>query len=278
MQTPEMRLASINGLDFELFDSSGSGDPVLLVHSTPDDWYRIVTETSMPDAFRVILPLRRGLGRSTFEGFPNDFAEHAADYRMILKHLGIEKAHVGGLSIGGSLALQMAKDWPKHVHSLVLLEPALMSVVGKYEQVDQALGEAVSRYQSGDIEGAITVHFEELCGPDAWSDLPRGTFDRLVENADVLYQGDGAKLAEWVYSPDDAARINQPVLNVTGANTRPYYAEVHETIKSWIPHAENVVIEDTKHPILQIQPGKVSEVLTDFFSRHRIQPEPQPAD
>jgi pimeloyl-ACP methyl ester carboxylesterase len=273
-----MNVRNVDGKAFELYDSGKSGDPVLLVHSTRDDWYRVVTETSLPDNFRVILPHRRGFGRSTSEGFPNSFVEHAADYRMVLQHLGIEKAHVAGLSVGGSITLQMAKDWPEGVHSLVLLEPALMSVIANHEQVGEALGEAASRYQEGDKEGAITIQFEELCGPDAWSVLPQESFERLMEDADTLYHGDGAKVAEWVYTSDDSARIDQPVLNVTGANTRPYYTEVHETIKSWIPHAENVVIEDTKHPILQTQPKKVAEAMADFFSSHRIHPELHPAE
>jgi hypothetical protein len=90
-----------------------------------------------------------------------------------------------------------------------LLEPALMSVIANYEQVDEAIGEAVSRYESGDKAGAITVQFEELCGPDAWSGLPRESFERLLQDADTLYQDDGAKLAAWAYTSDDAAR---PVL------------------------------------------------------------------
>ena len=278
LSAPEMAVTEINGVTFELYDSGGPGDPVLLIHSTRDDWYGVIQEPVLTDNFRVILPLRRGCGRSTSEGFPNSFDEHAADYRMILQHLGIEKAHVAGLSIGGSIALQMAKGWPEGVHSLVLLEPALMSVVADYPQVGKVLAEAVSRYQAGDKEGAITIHFEELAGPDAWSDLPRESFERLLEDADMLYQGDGAKLAEWVYTSDDAAQIDQPLLNVTGANTRPYYTEIHETIKSWIPHAENVVIPDTKHAILQTRPKTVAETLADFFSRHRIHPEPQIAD
>ncbi len=275
LSAPDMKLVNVNGLQFEIFDSGGPGDPVLLVHSTRDDWYGVIQEPVLMDSFRVILPHRRGCGRSTSEGFPNSFEEHAADYRMILQHLNIEKAHIAGLSIGGSIALQLAKDWPEGVHSLVLLEPALMSVIANYEQVGQVLGEAVSRYQAGDKEGAITIHFEELAGPDAWSDLPRESFERLLEDADMLYQGDGAKLAEWVYTSEDAARTDQPVLNVTGANTRPYYKEIHETIQSWIPHAENVVIPDTKHAILQTQPRKVAEAMADFFSRHRIQRESQ---
>jgi pimeloyl-ACP methyl ester carboxylesterase len=91
MQAPEMKLTNVNGMDLELFDSGGPGDPVLLVRSTHDDCYRFISETSLPENFRVILHHRRGVGQSTSECFPYSFAEHGADYRMVLQHLALRK-------------------------------------------------------------------------------------------------------------------------------------------------------------------------------------------
>ena len=48
----------------------------------------------------------------------------------LLRHLGIERAHVVGHSSGGVMALRLALDAPEAVHSLILLEPALMDVPG----------------------------------------------------------------------------------------------------------------------------------------------------
>jgi pimeloyl-ACP methyl ester carboxylesterase len=50
-------------------------------------------------------------------------ARDAADCRALLGVLGIERAHVVGLSYSGPVALQLAVDAPEQVHSLTLLDP-----------------------------------------------------------------------------------------------------------------------------------------------------------
>jgi pimeloyl-ACP methyl ester carboxylesterase len=278
MFSPPMNKTNIDGLELELFDSSGSGDPVLFLHSSQDDWYWVIDQPILTENHRVILFHRRGYGRSTHEGLPLTLADHTADARAVLGHLGIERAHVAGLSFGGALVLQMAKDWPDSVHSLVLLEPGLLNHLAEYPQVLETSGKAQSLYDSGDKAGAITVFFEEVCGPNAWEVLPEETFDRLVNNADTVFHSDDPALVQWEFGEDDARAISQPVLNVTGADTRPYFKEIHETVKQWFPQSEDVVIPDSQHSISIIQPERVAEVMVDFLARHRIQPEPRIAD
>jgi pimeloyl-ACP methyl ester carboxylesterase len=59
---------------------------------------------------------------------PFSLAQQAADCRALLEYLDIERAHVVGHSSGGLIALRLALDAPQVVHSLVLLEPALLDV------------------------------------------------------------------------------------------------------------------------------------------------------
>jgi 3-oxoadipate enol-lactonase len=74
----------------------------------------------------------------------------------------------------------------------------------------------------------------------------------------------------WAFTPEDAARIKQPVLNVVGVDTRPYFREAHETIREWIPQAENFELPNANHCMLQMNPRGAAERLADFFSRHRM--------
>jgi pimeloyl-ACP methyl ester carboxylesterase len=50
------------------------------------------------------------------------FEEHAADAALLLRHLGVRRAHVAGHPTGAAIALQLALDQPDVVHTLVLLE------------------------------------------------------------------------------------------------------------------------------------------------------------
>jgi len=49
------------------------------------------------------------------------------------------------------------------------------------------------------------------------------------------------------FTREDAARISQPVLNLCGAKTKPYFREIHETVRTWLPHAENSELSNATH-------------------------------
>ena len=98
--------------------------------------------------------------------------------------------------------------------------------------------------------------------------MPPGYFERWVAAADTLFRMLGAP--EWTFTREDAARIKQPVLNVRGASTQPYFQEIYETVRAWLPQAENFVLPDANHCMLQMNPRGAAERLADFFSRHPI--------
>jgi pimeloyl-ACP methyl ester carboxylesterase len=191
-----------------------------------------------------------------------------------MRHLGVERAHMAGQSGGANVLLQLALDAPEAVHSLALLEPALPSALDNPEFGATAEKMGVL-YASGDKAGAIEAFAREVGGPDfdaavAAMDktLPPGYFDRWVAAADTLFwvfAGDA-----WTFTGEDAARIKQPVLNIVGVDTRPYFREAHKSIRSWLPQAENVELPDTNHCMLQMNPRGAAELLAGFFSRHRM--------
>src|SRR5690606_28991329 len=57
---------------------------------------------------------------------PTSIEQQAEDFARLLAELGITRAHVVGHSYGGAIALQLAASAPDLVHSLSLLEPALL--------------------------------------------------------------------------------------------------------------------------------------------------------
>ena len=58
---------------------------------------------------------------------------------------------------------------------------------------------------------------------------------------------------------------------MVGANTRAYFREVHDTIGTWLPHAENLELPDATHAALQTNPKGSAERLAAFFSNHRME-------
>jgi len=73
--------------------------------------------------FRIIVPDMRGFGNTPYSQ-PNTAASMAADVLALLDELGIPKANIIGLSMGGAIAMQFALNYPERVDKLVLANTA----------------------------------------------------------------------------------------------------------------------------------------------------------
>ena len=101
------------------FEVHGSGPSVVLLHAGDLDltmWDPQVTRLAR--SFRVIRYDARGHGRSTAPRGPYSTVE---DLRLLLDHLGVEHAHLVGISMGAGVALNFAVAYPARVRNLVLV-------------------------------------------------------------------------------------------------------------------------------------------------------------
>jgi len=275
MILPKMQLTEINGVELEILDT-GSGEPVIFVHgSMGDESFAVLAEPALTNRYRLIHYHRRGWGNSERPEAPVSISQQAADCKGVLQHLGVKQAHLVGQSYGGTILLQFALDAPDFVYSLALLEPGLPSVLFNSPEFGAAAGKAVSLYESGNKAGAIDGFGQEVAGADYRADfdrtLPSGYFERWVANADTLFQSDVPALQAWMFTPEDATHITTPVINMSGADTRPYFREIYATIQTWLPHAENFIVPNATHCMLQMNSKAVAERLASFFSKHSLQ-------
>jgi pimeloyl-ACP methyl ester carboxylesterase len=161
------------------------------------------------------------------------------------------------------------------VQTLALLEPALPAVLFTSPEVGAFFARVMALYTSGDKAGAIDAFAQEVAGAQYRlrfdQTLPPGYFERWVADADTIFQSDMPALQDWRFTVEEAARITQPVLNVVGANTTAYFREIHETVRAWLPQAENLVLPGATHTMLQTQPQAIAGHLAAFFARHPLQ-------
>lgn len=113
----------VNGILLHVTDE-GSGHPVLFLHGLGcdgTDWQPQLAVFA--DRYRCITIDHRGHGRSGREvGEGYSIPRFAADALGVLDHLGIDRVHVVGLSMGGMIAQQIAIDAPERVCTLSLLD------------------------------------------------------------------------------------------------------------------------------------------------------------
>ncbi|HZD67078.1 MAG TPA: alpha/beta fold hydrolase [Acidimicrobiales bacterium] len=102
---------------------TGAGPPVVLLHSlalSASMWEPVLGEFAA--AHDVVAIDLRGHGASTYDHRPFTVEDMAADVVGLLDDLGIERAHVLGMSMGGSVATVLAAGHPGRVERLVLCD------------------------------------------------------------------------------------------------------------------------------------------------------------
>jgi pimeloyl-ACP methyl ester carboxylesterase len=104
---------------------AGSGTPFVLLHAFPlhaNQWLPQIDRP--PHGWRIIAPDLRGWGPGAASTFtvPDAIDGHADDVLELLAHLDIDRAIVGGLSMGGYVALALVAQAPARVAGLVLAD------------------------------------------------------------------------------------------------------------------------------------------------------------
>lgn len=121
-----MPRAKINGIELN-YVVHGEGYPLVLAHgfaASLEMWADQVPEFA--EKYRVVVYDSRGHGASEV---PTDMAQYTLehyveDQRALMAHLAIEEAYVGGLSMGGMIAMRFALKYPQRVRGLLLCDTA----------------------------------------------------------------------------------------------------------------------------------------------------------
>ena len=270
-----MQSARVNGVDLE-YEITGAGEPVLLISPViADGFLPLLAEPALAGRYQLIRYHRRGWVGSTHTPPPVSVADHAADAAALLDHLGLRPVHIAGHSGGGAVAAQLALDHPEYVHTLMLLEPSLISVPSLeafFAQVEPAF----EAYASGDHAGALALFMSVVSGlePSRAAALLEeripGAMAQASRDADTFFGVELPALTEWTFGADEAAGVTRPVLSVVGSETLPVWVETAEFLRSSLPHVEESRIERAGH-LLHIQRSEpVAEAMARFLSRNPI--------
>ena len=272
-----MERADVGGLEL-VYELRGSGEPVVLIHwGVGVVWAEpLLEEPALADRYRLLSYHRAGFGRSGRIDGPISIADHAEHCRLLMRRLGIARAHVVGHSSSAVIALQLALDSPATVHTLTLMEAArpapATDVQGAF--VRDFAEPAVRRYRSGDWAGAVETWFRGVFGPDYRGALDEGlpgAFEQAVANADAFFEHELPALQQWSFTQEDAARVTPPALAVLGEKTAPTFPERRELLLSWLPNVEPFDLPDASHLLHAENPRALAARLAAFYARHRLE-------
>jgi pimeloyl-ACP methyl ester carboxylesterase len=283
-----MQRARVNGVELE-YDSRGSGEPVILIHGglLADENSPLLHEPGLTDSYRVVNYHRRGFAGSEHPDGKAQITDQVADCLALMDELGIDRAHVVGHSLGGTISMQLALTAPERVNDLSLMEPAIMAAFAKQQAAAHGVDAAGMQaqfmegmqnvneiYRSGDVRGALQAFLETRAG-DAFRGVldwltTTGEFDQAVRDAGTFLEIEMPAAYAWDFTPDDAKRIQQPVLSILGAHSPERAQQVHKVLTQWVPHTELVTLPNAEHALPLMDPPGIAKVLAEYFAAHPI--------
>lgn len=250
-----MAQAKLNGIDID-YNDTGRGRAVLMSHgysATRHMWDG--QHAALGDRYRMISWSMRGHGQTESPDDPARYS-HAltvADMKALLDHLGIQRAVIGGLSLGGTMSLEFHLAHPDMVEALIICDsgPGYRNVEARAGWNERASARAADFEARGLDALGKSREMQEARGHH------RSAQGLAHAARGMLAQKDSRVI-------DGLATIKVPTLVIVGDKDQPFIAPCEYMAKK-IPGARLEVITDAGHSSNLDQPDQFNRVFTQFL-------------
>ncbi|HET6519470.1 MAG TPA: alpha/beta fold hydrolase [Geminicoccaceae bacterium] len=254
----------------------GSGPPLVLIHGAFVDRHMWASQVEfLRDRHRVVTLDLRGHG----ETGPTPAASYsiplfAADVEALLDHLGIERAILGGLSMGGMVAQTLAAARPDRVAALILANTVRHSAPTRWNRVvrdvffpREVLWPAL-RWLGMRRSTAVMFKLIELFGPDRQE---RSRVVRVYGKAALraMSPDEVAKVFEAFYHfvGVDFARLTMPALILDGEEDSEGGREQARALRGALPCATLEIVPLAGHNAALENPEAFNDAVARFLAR-----------
>jgi pimeloyl-ACP methyl ester carboxylesterase len=238
------------------YEEHGRGPAILLSHGFGATLRMFDPQAEvLARRFRVIAWDMRGHGESDS---PEDSAAYSQDATVedmaaLLRQLGVDRAILGGMSLGGTMSLAFRQRYPERVRALILIDtgPGFKSEAPRQRWNDYAEGAAKALEQEG---LSALLQSAEVAASKHRS--ARG----LAMAARGMMKQHGTRLIESLPA------IEVPTLILVGANDGAFLAAA-DVMARKIPGAVKQVIPDAGHAANLDQPQLVNDAICAFLEK-----------
>jgi 3-oxoadipate enol-lactonase len=260
-----MRFVKANGLVIHYLDQGRrDGPPLVFINSLGTDsriWNE-VAEILAPD-FRIITYDKRGHGLSESGPDKSDMADYAGDLAALLDSVGVGRATIVGLSIGGLIAQELYRQSPERVAALVLCDTAVK--IGTDEVWDQRIAQVerggIEAIADGVLERWFSAHFRA-----ARSTELAGMRAMLTRTPKQGYLAACRALRHTDLRPY-AGRIQAPTLCLVGDEDGSTPIALVKETSALIPGSRFEIIEGAGHLPNVEKPKIVAELIAHHAKR-----------
>jgi len=251
-----MAKAKLNGIEID-YAVSGEGRPVILSHgygATRRMWDG--QHAAVGDRYRLITWDMRGHGQTEVPDDPAQYSAEltVADIRALLQSLGVDRAVVGGLSLGGYMSLAFYVAHPEMVEALIICDSGL----GYRNAAARTAWNQRAHTRAADLEAR---------GLEAFGGRSREVREALRHHRSaqgLAHAARGMLAQQDARVIDDLDAIRVPTLVVVGDQDQPFLAPCQYMAKK-IPGARLELIAGAGHSSNLDQPAAFDRILLDFL-------------
>jgi pimeloyl-ACP methyl ester carboxylesterase len=269
-----MPTARVDGIGL-FYEEVGAGVPLVFVHEFAGDyqsWHLQVRFFAR--RYRTIAYNARGYPPSEVPKDPAAYSQERAaeDIRGLLDALGIRKAHICGLSMGGYATLHFGLRHPDRALSLVVAGAGYGSVAGERERFKKDVEETARRFVDDGIvavadfytKGPTRVQLMDK-DPKGWRELYDQFVAQSAEGHALTMRGVQMNRPSVYELEKGLERLEVPTLIVTGDEDEPCL-EPALYLKRKIRSSGLLVLPKSGHTVNLEEPEAFNRGVLDFLT------------
>lgn len=275
------QFAIANGVRLH-YVTSGSGEPVVLIHGYPETWYawhKIIP--TLAEKYTVIAPDLRGLGESDIAATGYDKRTVAEDVHQLLIGLGIERFMLVAHDMGVPVAYALANAYPETVACFVAIESGIPGF-GLEQAMDVGKGgswhfgffmsefaEMLTQGREKEFLTKFAFTGEFVYRKEAISQDDIETYVRDYSKPGRMSAGFAyyrAFKSDAKYNQENfKQKLKMPVLAIGAENSFGDFTSLN--MKNVAENVTSVIIKDCGHFVAEEQPEELAAQLLSFFAQ-----------
>src|SRR3954471_19045114 len=255
-------------------ETLGEGPDVVLTHGlTATRHYTVMGSKALPrDGYRLTTFDARGHGESSPgpDESAYEYRDLVEDMRAVLDHLGVERAAIGGASMGAHTAMAFALAWPERVRALIEITPSYDGDPREDEEDLAGWDRLADGLERGGVDGFLEA-YDTKAGEQFRDTVLKVTRQRLERHehpdavADALRVVPRSLVFEGL---EELEHVEIPTLVIPSRDEadpgHPY--AVGAAYAERLPNARLVTEEEGKSP-LAWQGARLSKEIAEFLGR-----------
>jgi len=289
MESPVLQTAFVGETSLAYMET-GAGQPIIFVHGIPTDYraWNAQVEAFSSRYHMIAYSRRLAKPNQNREDYANSTIENnSADLIGLIQYLKVSPVHLVGHSYGGFTAAYCAATHPELIRTLVLVEPAVSTILlkdrknpvqllslllrspltaisaAKFQR--NSLDPSLAAFDRGDYDTALRLNVDGIMNQkDALDRLPEPARTMMKENEKTVGE---LKSEPPAFGKDVASRISAPTLLVNGANSPRVLHTIASRLAKAIPHSETAKVPGSAHFPHVEKPQEFNTLVLDFLTK-----------